>query len=210
MADNQALKAQLDELVERSWKIPEIRARCAALAAQGIPPKILDPNWVLANRAEILNRAQQRAEEYNFVAGNCARSTALAVMEEFGLGNMEVVKALSPFPGFGGTGWMCGGVSGGLIAIGLFLGSNDLQNHAAVAATMKAGRQFMNQFEKEVGAVTCRKIQEDVVFGRFMDPGASPENLQAFAQARGFEKCSLLAGIGARVASGIIIDATQN
>jgi len=209
MADYQALKSQLDELVERSWTIPEIRARCAALAAQGIPPKILDPNWVLANRAEILNRVQQRAEEYNFVAGNCARSTALAVMEEFGLGNMEVVKALSPFPGFGGTGWMCGGVSGGLIALGLYLGSNDLQNHGAVAATMKAGRQFMHQFEKEVGAVTCRKIQEDVVFGRFMDPGASHENMQAFAQARGFEKCSLLAGIGARVAAEIIIGNMQ-
>jgi C_GCAxxG_C_C family probable redox protein len=209
MADTQRLKAQLDELVERSWKIPEIRARCAALATQGIPPKILDPNWVLTNRTDILNRVQQRAEEYNFVAGNCARSTALAVMEEFGLGNMEVVKALSPFPGFGGTGWMCGGISGGLIAIGLYLGSNDLQNHAAVAATMKAGRQFMDQFEKGVGAVTCRKIQEDVVFGRFMDPGASPENMQAFAQAHGFEKCSLLAGIGARVAAGIIIDSMQ-
>jgi C_GCAxxG_C_C family probable redox protein len=209
MADNQALKAQLDELVERSWKIPEIRARCAALAAQGIPPKALDPNWLLANRGDVLNRVQQRAEEYNFVAGNCARSTALAVMEEFGLGNMEVVKALSPFPGFGGTGWMCGGVSGGLIALGLYLGSNDLQNHGAVAATMKAGRQFMHQFEKEVGAVTCRKIQEDVVFGRFMDPGASPENMQAFAQARGFEKCSLLAGIGARVAAEIIIGSMQ-
>jgi C_GCAxxG_C_C family probable redox protein len=130
-------------------------------------------------------------------------------MEEFGLGNMEVVRALSPFPGFGGTGWMCGGVSGGLVALGLYLGSDDLQNHAAVAATMKAGRQFMNQFETEVGAVTCRKIQEDVVFGRFMDPGASPENMEAFAQARGFEKCSLLAGIGARVAAEIIIGAMQ-
>jgi hypothetical protein len=74
---------------------------------------------------------------------------------------------------------------------------------------MKAGRQFMHQFEKEVGAVTCRKIQEDVVFGRFMDPGASPENMQAFAQARGFEKCSLLAGIGARVAAEIIIGSMQ-
>jgi C_GCAxxG_C_C family probable redox protein len=209
VANIEALKAQLRELAERSWTIPEIRARLASLAAQGISPRVLDAQRLLADRAGTLRRVQQRAEEYNFVAGNCARSTALAVMEEFGLGNMEVIKALSPFPGFGSTGWMCGGVSGGLIAVGLCLGSNDFQNHAAAAASMIAGRRFMEEFEKEVGAVTCRKIQEDLVFGRFMDPGASPENMQAFAQAQGFQKCSLLAGIGARVASGIIIDSLQ-
>ena len=209
MADIQALKAQLGELAERSWKIQEIRARCATLAAEGIPTKTIDPVWVLANRTTILSRVRQRAEEYNYVAGNCARSTALAVMEEFGLGNMDVVKALSPFPGFGGTGWMCGGASGGLIAIGLYLGSNDLQDHSALATTMKAGRQFMERFEKAVGVVTCRKIQEEIVFGRFMDPGSSPENMQAFVQAQGFEKCSLLAGIGATIAAEIIIDSMQ-
>jgi len=105
---------------------------------------------------------------------------------------------------------MCGGVSGGLIAIGLYLGSDDLQNHAAVAATMKAGRQFMARFEAELGAVTCRSIQEDVVFGRFMDPGASPENMDAFAKAHGFQKCSMIAGIGARIAAGIIIESMES
>jgi C_GCAxxG_C_C family probable redox protein len=209
MKDAQVIKDKLQGLVERSWQIAEIRARCEALTAGGIPKKKLDQNFILSNKDAIMNRVQQRAEEYNFVAGNCARSTALAVMEEFGLGNMQIIKALSPFPGFGGTGWMCGGVSGGLIAIGLHLGSDDMQDHAAVAATMKAGRQFMARFEEAMGAVTCRRIQEDVVFGCFMDPGASAENMDAFAKAHGFEKCSLLAGIGARIAAGIIIDSME-
>ena len=130
----------------------------------------------------------------------------MAVMEEFGLGNMEVIKALSPFPGFGGTGWMCGGVTGGLVALGLFAGSKDLQDHEAMRATMLAARQFMARFEQEVRAVTCPKIQEDVVFGRYMDPGASPENMKAFEVAHGFEKCGLLPGIGARIAAEIIIE----
>lgn len=59
---------------------------------------------------------------------------------------------------------------------------------------------------QEAGAVTCPKIQEDVVFGRHMDPGASPENMKAFEQANGFKKCGLLPGIGARIAAGIIIE----
>jgi C_GCAxxG_C_C family probable redox protein len=126
-------------------------------------------------------------------------------MEEFGLGNMEIIKALSPFPGFGGTGWMCGGVTGGLIALGLYFGSDDVLDDEATA-TIVAARKFMPRFEEEVGSVLCPSIQENVVFGRYMDPAASAENMEAFTKAHGFEKCSLIPGIGARLAAEIIIE----
>ena len=128
MADYGALKAKAQELAGRAWDEPAIEARCRKLLEFGIPKKDLGHQYLLANKQQILDRIQQRAEEYNLIARNCARSTALAVLEEFGLGNMEVIKALSPFPGFGGTGWMCGGVTGGLIALGLYFGSEDLQD----------------------------------------------------------------------------------
>jgi C_GCAxxG_C_C family probable redox protein len=206
MTDYQVLKARVRQLAETVWDVQGIEARYKKLMEEGIPQKTLNPEEILANKEEILDRVQTRAEEYNFFAQNCARSTALALMEEFGLGNMEIVKALSPFPGFGGTGWMCGGVTGGLIALGLFFGSDDLQDFEAVGATIGAARQFMPRFEEKVGSVICPKIHEDVVFGRYMDPAASPENMEAFAQAQGFEKCGLLPGIGARIAAEIIID----
>jgi C_GCAxxG_C_C family probable redox protein len=206
MADYEALKVKVQELADRDWNIPAIEARHNKLLAEGIPRKTLKPDEILANKQDILDRVLQRAEEYNFFAQNCARSTALAVMEEFGLGNMEVVKALSPFPGFGGTGWMCGGVTGGLIALGLFFGSEELQDYDAVGASIGAAREFMPRFEEQVGSVLCPKIQEDVVFDRYMDPAASPENMEAFAKAKGFEKCGLLPGIGARLAAEIIIE----
>jgi C_GCAxxG_C_C family probable redox protein len=205
MADYEALQARVQELAEREWDIAAIEARVKKLVAEGLPSKKLDREEILANRQQILDRVQRRAEEYNFIARNCARGTALAVMEEFGLGSMQVVKALSPFPGFGGTGWMCGGVTGGLIALGLYFGSEDVLEYAAVGATMGAARQFMPRFEEQVGSVTCPRIHEDVVFGRYMDPAASPENMEAFAQAKGFEKCGLLPGIGARIAAELII-----
>jgi C_GCAxxG_C_C family probable redox protein len=204
--DSKTIQAKLQELVERRWDLTAIEARCKAMAAQGIPRRNLSRSEVVANRQQILARVHRRGEEYNYFAGNCARSSALAVMEEFGLGTMEVVKALSPFPGFGGTGWMCGAVTGGLIPLGLYFGSEDLHNLNAMRATIVAAKQFMARFEEEAGGVTCRKIQEDVVFGRYMDPGASPENMKAFEQAKGFEKCSLLPGIGARLAAEIIIE----
>ena len=209
MTDYEALKVKVQELAERDWDLPAIEARYKKMAAEGIPKKTLDRGEILANKQQILDRVQQRAEEYNFLARNCARGTALAVMEEFGLGNMEIIKALSPFPGFGGTGWMCGGVTGGLIALGLYFGSEDVQDYDAVGATIMAARKFMPRFEEKVGAVVCPTIHEDVVFGRYMDPAASPENMQAFAEAQGFEKCGLLPGIGARLAAEIIIESLQ-
>jgi C_GCAxxG_C_C family probable redox protein len=209
MADYGALQARVRELAERDWDLPAIEARYRRLAMEGIPRKTLNRNEVLANKQQILDRVQRQGEEYNLLARNCARSTALAVMEEFGLGNLEVVKALSPFPGFGGTGWMCGGVTGGLIALGLYFGSEELLDYDAVGATIMAARQFMPRFEEQVGAVVCPRIHEDVVFGRYMDPAASPANMAAFAEAQGFEKCGLMPGIGARLAAEIIIESMR-
>jgi C_GCAxxG_C_C family probable redox protein len=127
-------------------------------------------------------------------------------MEEFGLGNMEIIKALSPFPGFGVTGWICGAVSGGLIALGLYFGTDDLLDYEGTGATMNAARKFMPRFEGKLGSILCPKIQEDVIFGRYMDPRASDENMEAFKGEKGYEKCALPAGIGARLAAEIIIE----
>ena len=206
MADYEALKARVQELAERDWDMPAIKARYKKMAAEGIPRKTLNRDEVLANKQQILDRVQRWGEEYNFLARNCARGTALAVMGEFGLGNMEIIRALSPFPGFGGTGWMCGGVTGGLIALGLYFGSDDVLDYEAVGATIMAARKFMPRFEQQAGSLVCPKIQEDVVFGRYMDPAASEENMEAFAKTKGFEKCGLLPGIGARLAADIIIE----
>jgi C_GCAxxG_C_C family probable redox protein len=209
MADYSALRNKVDELAERDWDVPALEAKAKKLAAEGIPKKTLDSKEMLANKEQILDRVQLRAEEYNFILKNCAKSTALALMEEFGLGNMEIVKALSPFPGFGGTGWMCGGVTGSLIALGLYFGSDDGLDYDAMGATIMAARKFMPRFEEEVGSVVCPAIHEDVVFGRYMNPAASPENMEAFARAKGFEKCGLLPGTGARLAAEIIIEGLE-
>jgi C_GCAxxG_C_C family probable redox protein len=209
MTDYDTLKARVQELAGRDWDAAALEARYKKLAADGIPQKTLSRDEALANKEEILDRVQRRAEEYNFLARNCARGTALALMEEFGLGNMEIIKALSPFPGFGGTGWMCGGVTGGLIALGLYFGSDYLLDYDAVGATIMAARTFMPRFEEQVGHVTCPKLQEELIFGWYMDPAASPENMEAFAEAQGFEKCGLLPGMGARIAAEIILESLE-
>jgi C_GCAxxG_C_C family probable redox protein len=130
-------------------------------------------------------------------------------MEEFGMGNLEIIKALSPFPGLGMTGSICGAVTGSLIALGLYFGSDDLTDYAGTGRTMTAARKFIPRFEEEVGTILCPKIQEDVVFGTYLDPRGSQENFEKFKQSKGYEKCSLLPGIGARIAAEIIIESME-
>lgn len=205
MAVDHELKARVRELDERVWDMPAIEQRFRKLEAEGIPRKALDRDRILSNKEEILDRVQRRAEEYNFIAKNCAQGTALAVMEEFGLGNMEVIKALTNFPGIGGTGEICGGVTGSLIAFGLFFGGDDLLDFEKTGPTMITAQKYIALFEDKIGYVHCSDIQEKVIFGRNMDPGASPGHMEAFAKAKGFEKCGLAPGIGARLATEFIL-----
>ena len=207
MTDSESLKARVQELSDRVWDISAIENRVRSLKSDGFPRKTLKREKLLERKEVILDRVQRKAEEYNFVTKNCAQGTALALMEEFGLGNMEVVKALTNFPGIGGTGEICGGITGSLIAFGLFFGSDDPLDFEKNGPTMMVAQKFMARFESELGSLHCADIQE-LIFGRNMDPGRSQENMEVFAEAKGFEKCGLAPGIGARIAAGFIIENT--
>jgi C_GCAxxG_C_C family probable redox protein len=209
MADYDSLKKRVEELGERSWDVEGIEARFRKLEAEGIPRKSLKRDEILADKQQILDRVQQRAEEYNLITKNCAQGTALALLEEFGLGSMEVIKALTNFPGIGGTGEICGGVTGSLIAFGLYFGGDDMLDFETTGPTMMTAQKFMAFFEDELGYLLCGQIQEHVILGRNMNPGAGEEHMKAFAKAKGFEKCGLPPGTGARLAAGFIIDSME-
>ena len=209
MADYDALKTRVDELAERVWDVPAIEARYKKLAKEGIPGKSLRRDEILAHKGQILDRVERRAEEYNVLFKNCAQGTALALLEEFGLGSMEIIKALCPFPGIGGTGEICGGITGSLIAFGLYFGSDEITDFEATGAAIMTAQRFMASFKDELGHQLCAEIHKHVIFGRFMDPGASEENMKAFADAKGFEKCGLATGTGARLAADFIIDSIK-
>jgi len=209
MVDYAALKKKVDELEKRVWDLSAIEARVKKLKANGIPKKTLDPKEMLANKAQILDRVQLRAEEYNYFFKNCAQSTALALMEEFGLGNMEIIKALALFPGIGGTGNMCGGVTGSLINFGLYFGRGDQPDPKMMREAMTTAQKFVASFEDKLGHKYCADIIEKVTIGHRLNPGESDAAMAAFAEEKGFEKCSLVPGMGARLAAGFIIDSMK-
>lgn len=205
MTDYEEFRARVQKQAEKAWDVPAIEAWFKKLTEKGIPRKRLNREEIMANKEKTLNRVQQRGEECEFLSHSCAKGAALPVMEEFGLGNMEVIKALSPFPGLGLTGRTCGAVCGGLITLGLYFGSDNLLNNQANHAAMAAARQFQERFEEKIGAINCEDV-EALVFGSYLNPWA---NSEAFRQEKGFEKCSLVAGTGARIAAEIIIESME-
>ena len=209
MADYAALVVRVQELAERVWDVPALEARIRKLAAEGIPRKKLDPQEMLANKEQIINRVQRRAEEYNFILKNCAQGTALALMEEFGLGSMEIIKALTPFPGVGGTGEICGGITGSLITFGLYFGSDDRLDYDAIGKTIMTAQKFMAFFQGEIGNLYCADIIERVILRQRLNPGESEAAMMTFTKEKGFEKCGLAPGIGARLAAEFIIDSMK-
>ena len=82
MTEQDELKSRVQELAERDWDAAAIEARFRKLETEGIPRKTPNRDEILANKQQILDRVQRRAEEYNFITKNCAQGTALAVMEE--------------------------------------------------------------------------------------------------------------------------------
>ena len=205
MSQQKIWQKRVHDLAERSWEVAAIRDRLNNLRQNGFSPKYADWAAVKANHDDVLDRVQLRAEEYEYLTHSCAKGTALALMEAFGLGSWVLTRALSPFPGFGMTGGICGAVTGSLIALGLFFGSDDPEDYEGTGRTMTAAREFIARFKEELGTIMCPELQEDVVFGRYLDPRASQENFAAFQKARGYEKCALLPGVGARLAAEVMM-----
>ena len=119
---------------------------------------------------------------------------------------MDVIRALSPFPGIALTGETCGGVTGSLAALGLYFGDNDLLNYGANARSYARCRKFIERFKRTLGTTKCREIHEKIVFETFHDTSDPEHGYPAFLADKGFEKCGLPPGIGARIAAEIIIE----
>jgi len=204
--DYETLRREVQILAEGPEDKTTVESRLKRLTEEGIPKRELGPDEIVRQKQQILDRVQKRAEEYEQVSQSCAKSSALSVMEEFGLGDIQVVKALSPFPGVALTGETCGAVSGGMAALALYFGKEDLLDLSANARTYGKCRKFIQLFQQELGTTKCKEIHENVIFGRYYETADVNEGYPAFVKDKGFEKCGLPPGKAARIAARLIIE----
>lgn len=204
MAEYVLLKKRLETLRVRDWDLPGIEASFRKLMKEGIPRNPVSREDMVLRKQEILDRVQRRAEEYCHLTRNCAKGSATALLEEFGLGNMECIRALAPFPGLALTGGLCGPVTGGLLALGLHFSNADIADFQDRAHYL-AAREFLRRFLKTFGSLQCPDIQK-ILLGKSYDPLASPKDREDFDKAGARTRCPVAPGLGARIAAEIIIE----
>lgn len=201
------IKKRAEMLAQRDWDLQAIEAGFRQLVDNDISKKQPDPEKLIAEKDDFLDHVQLKAEQYCYLTRNCAKASALALMEAFGLGNMEIIRAMAPFPGLSMSGGICGPVAGGLVALGLYFSDEDPGNFENIAH-YKAGRQYIRRFKDIFGSLSCPDIQRQLL-GRPYDPFAGAEEREAFNKSGARGKCPVAPGLGARTAAEIIIESME-
>jgi C_GCAxxG_C_C family probable redox protein len=108
----------------------------------------------LRSRESIVNLAKSYSEKHWL----CSESVLLAISEWLGVRSELIPRIASGFGGgIGGSGSVCGAVSGGVIALGIKFGRADLKQENR-AYTLSS--ELMTRFEKEFGHINCRELTE--------------------------------------------------
>ena len=130
-----------------------------------------------------------RARQIMAISGNCAQSCFAALTEHLGVDADDTLKALTPFPGgIALRGETCGAVVGSLMAIGVMLGRDRLDDQPGMQPSLAAAREFCRSFETKFGGTSCREVLREGLGGEF--DLASSDGLAAYVEAGGHRHCS--------------------
>ena len=137
---------------------------------------------------EIEETADKNAEKYR----GCSQWALYALQQHLNLWNIDVFRAASGFAGgVGGSGELCGALSGGLLAIGFVYGRDTLEpieTSEAFNNSMERCAQLCDRFKEEFGGINCRDVQKQL-FGRSWDMRNTREK-DDFLSREDVNKCS--------------------
>ena len=157
-----------------------------------------------ASREKLLDRVAWAAYYNDRVYEGCSRSVLQALQIHLHLGDGEALRASTALAGgVARMGETCGALTGGIMAIGLVLGREELEDIEAYRNAMEASYELYNRFKKEMGDTICSEIQKNL-FGRSFDFKSS-EEAEEWYKAGGLEKCPMVCAIAARIAADIIL-----
>lgn len=166
------------------------------------------------SREQLLEQVEKDAAQLQRELHACARCTLYAVGRNLRLADdasLEIaLKAAIPLSGgIAGARKQCGGLVGGVMAIGLGLVNYDARtaNPVARKPVMAAAKTFYRWFEREFGHSDCYDIR-DIHLGRFFDL-ADPDETKKYEEAGGYELCASVVGKAARKAAELILDGQQ-
>jgi len=90
---------------------------------------------------------------------HCSQSVFSVFSEELGLKKETALKISCPFGGgLGGYGKTCGALTGGMMVIGLKLGSSETSDTDAKTQSKEKTRALIETFEKKHGSSVCNDL----------------------------------------------------
>jgi len=158
----------------------------------------------------------RKALEYDKYSG-CSQSVLLALQEAFNIGDMESFKAATVLSGgVARKGETCGALIGGLLALGLVIGREDMTDTQTYRDAMAPSDEIIKEFQKRLQETfgfdepldntICREIQRRI-YGEGFDL-TDPVSYKAFLDAGGHgdEGCPLVCGVAAEVTAEKILE----
>ena len=140
-----------------------------------------------------------------------------ALQEEFGIGNKESFKAATVLSGgVARQGETCGAIIGALLALGLVIGRERMEDEEVYKAMMEPSIEVRSRFKEELKkqfgfeekleSTLCCHIQEKIYGKSFYL--ANEEERQAFLAAGGHSEtgCPKTCGIAAQVAAEKLLE----
>ena len=161
----------------------------------------------------------RRALEYDKYSG-CSQSVLLALQEAFGIGDHESFKAATVLSGgVARKGETCGALIGGLLALGLVVGRENITDTQAYRDAMVPSDEIIRAFQKRLQETfgfdkpldntICRDIQRRI-YGESYDL-TDPGSYKAFLEAGGHgdEGCPLVCAVAAEVTAEKLLELTS-
>lgn len=169
-------------------------------------------------KEELLKEVEEKAFKYEQDYHDCCQCTLLSVQEVFGLDVGDSLKAATGFAGgIGRRGSVCGAVSGGVMALGLFFGRDlptmkhpdpELRHKMREGIELKLVNlidQLCEKFNTEYGSILCSEI-EYKLFGRYFDK-KNPEDRKEKNRLGGHvDKCPMVVGKASRWVTELIFE----
>jgi len=157
------------------------------------------------NCKQLIERAAQLANRYETQYFGCSQTTLAGLIEAFGIGGPDLLRASTCFAGgVARRGIICGGLTAGLMMIGFLTGRDDLEMFAQYQRAMGYGNLLYEKFQEEFGTVECSRIQK-IKFGRTFDLQSKEERDELHRRMTEMQDgCQSVTSAGARLAAEVI------
>ena len=165
------------------------------------------------SEAKIVDAVSASAFNNDRAYEGCARCVLAALDEHLRLtppgGSRQALLASTALSaGVARMGEVCGALLGGIMALGLEFGSDDLSRFDRYTDTMARSRDLFQAFRERYGSVRCADIQERL-FGRRYD-FFNEQDRETWYEDGGLEKCPGVCATAAGMAAEIILESRRS